>query len=149
MDYTNIEKIKNNITNNFSKINTNSLLLKIKNSSSVIECESIFNEFIESFNEMKSNIILSISEELNQIKNNIEEKEISNNIINSEIKTIISQNKLKIKNISSNINDIYSSINLVNSNIEKKKYSLASSRVSKIISMKNIKRIFRFAMRMF
>ena len=137
MDDTNIEKIKNNITNNFSKIDTNTLLLKIKNSSSVIECESIFNEFIESFNEMKSNIILSISEELNQIKNNIEEKEISNNIINSEIKTIISQNKLKIKNISSNINDIYSSINLVNSNIEKKKYSLASSRISKIISIKN------------
>ena len=145
MDDTDIERIKNNISNDLSNINTNEFISKLKNSSSVLDCISISNEFIETFNEMKSKLILNISNELNQIKNAFEEKEISNNILQNEmlisysnIKNIINQNKLKTKNISSNINDIFTSVNLINSNLEKKKYSLASSRVSKIISMKNI-----------
>ena len=145
MDDSDIERIKNNISNDLSNINTNEFISKLKNSSSVLDCISISNEFIETFNEMKSKLILNISNELNQIKNAFEEKEISNNILQNEmlisysnIKNIINQNKLKTKNISSNINDIFTSVNLINSNLEKKKYSLASSRVSKIISMKNI-----------
>ena len=145
MDDSDIERIKNSITNDLSNINTDEFLSKLKNSPSVLECISISNEFIETFNEIKSKLISNISDELNQIKHVLEEKEISNNILQNEIlisysniKNIINQNKLKIKNISSNINDIYTSVNLINSNLEKKKYSLASSRVSKIISIKNI-----------
>ena len=144
MDDSNIDRIKNNISNNFSKIDTNTFISKLKNSSSVSECISLSNEFIESYNEIKSDIITFISDELNNLKQSFEEKEVSNNIFHNEIlvlfnnvKNIISQNKLKIKNISSNINDIYTGINLINSNIEKKKYSLASSRISKIINIKN------------
>ena len=145
MDDSDIERIKNSISNDLSNINTDEFLSKLKNSPSVLECISISNEFIETFNEIKSKLISNISDELNQIKHVLEEKEISNNILQNEIlisysniKNIINQNKLKIKNISSNINDIYTSVNLINSNLEKKKYSLASSRVSKIISIKNI-----------
>ena len=144
MDDSIINKIKSNISNDLSKINSNIFLSKIKNSLSVNECISISNEFIESFKEIKSNILLYISNELNNIKHSLEEKDVSNNILKNEIlilynniKNIITQNKSKIKNINSNINDIYSNINLINSNIEKKKYSLVSSRISKIISIKN------------
>ena len=144
MDDSFIEKIKNNLSNNFSKININTFTTKLKNSSSVSECILISDEFIESFKEIKSNIISFISDELNNIKQKLEEREISNNvfrndllIIYNNIKNLINQNKSKIKNISSNINDIYSGINLINSNIEKKKYSLASSRINKIIAIKN------------
>ena len=144
MDDSFIDKVKNNLSNNLSKINTNTFTTKLKNSSSVSECILISDEFIESFKEIKSNIISFISDELNNIKQKLEEKEISNNvfrndllIIYNNIKNLINQNKSKIKNISSNINDIYSGINLINSNIEKKKYSLASSRINKIIAIKN------------
>ena len=145
MDDSDIERIKNNISEDFSNITTDEFISKIRNSPSVLECISISNEFIKIFNETKSKIIINISNELNQIKHIIEDKEISNNILqnelsilNNNIKNIITQNKLKIKNIASNVNDIYSSVNLINSNLEKKKYSLASSRVSKIITIKNI-----------
>ena len=57
MDDSIIEKIKNNISNNLSKINTNTFITKIKNSSSVEDCISISNEFFESFKEAKLNII--------------------------------------------------------------------------------------------
>ena len=114
MDDSDIERIKNNISNDLLNINTNEFISKLKNSSSVLDCISISNEFIETFNEMKSKLILNISNELNQIKNAFEEKEISNNIFQNEmlisysnIKNIINQNKLKTKNISSNINDIF------------------------------------------
>ena len=144
MDDSNIDKIKNNISNNFSKLNANNFILKVKNSLSITECVTISDEFIESIKEIKSNIISFISDELNIIKQTLEEKEVSNNIFHNEIlvlfnniKNIITQNKLKIKNISSNINDIYTGMNLINSNIEKKKYSLASNRISKIINIKN------------
>ena len=144
MDDSNIDKIKNNISDKFSKINTNTFISKLKNSSSISECLSISNEYIESYNEIKSDIIKFISDELYNLKQSFEEKEVSNNIFHNEIlvlfnniKKIISQNKLKIKNITSNINDIYTGINLINSNLEKKKYSLASSRISKIINIKN------------
>ena len=144
MDDSNIATIKNNISSNLSIINTNAFISKIKNASSVSECLLISNEFIESINEIRTNIISDISKELSNIKQTLEEKEISNNVLNNEIsilfnniKNLISQNKSKIKLISSNINDIFSGINLINSNLEKKKYLLASSRISKIISIKN------------
>ena len=79
------------------------------------------------------------------IKKNINDYEISNNILNNEIsvlfnnlKNIVAQNKAKIKNINTNINDIYINLNLINSNIEKKKYQLASSRVEKLLQIKNM-----------
>ena len=106
MDDSIIEKIKNNISNNLTKINTNTFITKIKNSSSVADCISISNEFFESFKEAKLNIISLISAELYNIKQKLEEKEISNNVFRNElliifnnIKNIINQNKSKIKNI--------------------------------------------------
>ena len=48
------------------------------------------------------------------------------------------QNKSKLKNLNTNINDIYTNINLINSNIEKRKYQLASSRVEKLLQIKNM-----------
>ena len=55
----------------------------------------------------------------------------------NNLKIIINQSKLRMKNLYSNINDLNSSLNLITGNLEKKKYSLASSRIDKLFQLKN------------
>ena len=139
-----IKTILKRISNDLSKINIDTFLTQIQNSSLISECLDISLKFCETINNTKNIIYSGLSEELDLLKKNIGEYEVSNNILNNEIsvlfnnlKNIISQNKTKIKNINTNINDIYSNLNLINSNIEKRKYSLVTSRIEKLFQIKN------------
>ena len=139
-----IKNILKRLSNDLSQINIDSFINQIQNTTLVTECIDISLKFCELINNTKNNVYLGLSEELNILKKNIGEFEVSNNILNNELlvvfsnlKNIIAQNKTKIKNISSNVNDIYSNLNLINSNLEKKKYSLAVSRVEKLMQIKN------------
>ena len=139
-----IKTILKRISNDLSKINIDTFLTQIQNSSLISECLDISLKFCETINNTKNIIYSGLSEELDLLKKNIGEYEVSNNILNNEIsvlfnnlKNIISQNKTKIKNINKNINDIYSNLNLINSNIEKRKYSLVTSRIEKLFQIKN------------
>ena len=55
----------------------------------------------------------------------------------SNLKTIVNQSKLKLKNLSTNINALNSNLNLISGNLEKKKYSLATSRIEKLFQLNN------------
>ena len=140
-----IKKILKRLSNDLSQININTFLTQIQNSTLVTECIDISLKFCETINNIKNTAYSGLSEELDLLKKNISEYEITNNIINNEIqilfnnlKNIITQNKTKIKSINTNISDIYTNLNLINSNIEKRKYSLASSRIEKILQIKNM-----------
>ena len=139
-----MNKILKFISSELSKINTYNFLNQIQCSEQVTECLDISKNFCELINNTKNNIYSGVSNEFDSLKKNIGEFEESNNILNNEIfvmisnlKNIIAQNKTKIKSLSSNINDIYTNLNLINSNIEKKKYTLAVARVEKILQIKN------------
>jgi hypothetical protein len=122
-----MNKILKFISSELSKINTYNFLNQIQCSEQVTECLDISKNFCELINNTKNNIYSGVSNEFDSLKKNIGEFEESNNILNNEIfvmisnlKNIIAQNKTKIKSLSSNINDIYTNLNLINSNIEKK-----------------------------
>ena len=139
-----MNKILKFISSELSKINTKNFLNQIQKSELVKEIIDISNKFCDLINNTKNSIYSGVSDELDLLKNNIGEFEVPNNTLNNEIlfmisnlKNIIAQNKTKIKSLSSNINDIYTNINLVNSNIEKRKYTLAVGRVEKILQIKN------------
>lgn len=138
-----MNKILKFISSELSKINTYNFLNQIQCSEQVTECLDISKNFCELINNTKNNIYSGVSNEFDSLKKNIGEFEESNNILNNEIfvmisnlKNIIAQNKTKIKSLSSNINDIFTNLNLINSNIEKK-YTLAVARVEKILQIKN------------
>ena len=139
-----MNKILKHISNEFSKINIKNFLNQIQHSEQVTHCLDISIKFCELINDIENNINSAVSDEFESLKKNIGEFEVPNNILNNEIlfmisnlKNIIAQNKTKIKNLSSNINDIYTNLNLINSNIEKKKYTLAVARAEKIFQIKN------------
>ena len=133
------------LSNDLSQINIDTFLKQIQNSTQVTECYDISLKFCEIINNTKNKAYFGLSEELESLKKNFGDYEVSNNILNNEIsvlfnnlKNIVTQNKIKIKNINTNINDIYTNLNLINSNIEKKKYQLAISRVEKLLQIKNM-----------
>ena len=119
-----MNKILKFISSELSKINTYNFLNQIQCSEQVTECLDISKNFCELINNTKNNIYSGVSNEFDSLKKNIGEFEESNNILNNEIfvmirnlKNIIAQNKTKIKSLSSNINYIYTNLNLINSNI--------------------------------
>ena len=138
------KKILKRLSNDLSQINIDNFLSQIQNATLLTECIDISLKFCEIINNAKNSAYLGLNEELELLKKNIDDFEASNNIVNNELlvlfsnlKNIIAQNKTKIKSINSNINDIFTNLNLINSNIEKKKYSLASSRIEKLYQLKN------------
>ena len=131
------------ISNNLEKININNFLEDIKKAKETNEFYELSNQFCDTIIDSKSKILLILSEEKEKIFNNNSQINIKfkntnneqNQLINN-IKSIINQSKLKLKNLTSNINDLNSTLNLITGNLEKKKYSLATSRVEKLIQLR-------------
>ena len=137
-----LNKIIQQISNNLDRINTEIFLNNLKDAKEVKECYEISNQFSDTIIDSKNKILLYLSEEkeklLNKIQKNINDNNnIDLNKLMNNLKSNINQSKLKLKNIHSNINDLNSNLNLISGNLEKKKYSLATSRVEKLFQLKN------------
>ena len=137
-------KIIQQISNNLDKININNFLNSIKDIKEIKECLDISNQFCETITDSKNKIFLYLSEEKEKFINdntqiNSYTKNTNNDLnkLMNNIKTIISQSKIKLKNLSSNINVLNSNLNLISGNLEKKKYSLATSRIEKLFQLNN------------
>ena len=140
----NLNKITQQISNNLDTINTDNFLKNIKDITEIKECYEISNQFCDTITDAKNKILLFLSEEKEKLlKNktliNMNLKNTNNDLnkLMNNLKSIINQSKLRLKNLSSNINDLNSSLNLITGNLEKKKYSLASSRIEKLFQLKN------------
>ena len=138
------DKIIQEISINLDKINTDNFLNQIKEIKEINECYDITKEFCNNILDSKNKILLYLSEEKEkllmnktQINENMKNTNIDLNKLISNLKSIINQSKLKLKNLTSNINDLNSNLNLITGNLEKKKYSLATSRVEKLFLLKN------------
>ena len=152
-------KILKQLSSDLSKINMDSYLFEMKNSSGTTECIDISLKFCEIINSVKAETYSNLKDALESfIKNKVGFDRICQSLKNDisslnsnikTIKTIITQSKTKIKSLSTNLNDLNSNLNLLNSNLKKKKYSLAESRIEKLIQLKetmsiNIKKIDNF-----
>ena len=140
----NLNKITQQISNNLDTINSDNFLKNIKDITEIKECYEISNQFCDTITDAKNKILLFLSEEKEKLlKNktliNMNLKNTNNDLnkLMNNLKSIINQSKLRLKNLSSNINDLNSSLNLITGNLEKKKYSLASSRIEKLFQLKN------------
>ena len=138
------DKIIQEISINLDKINTDNFLNQIKEIKEINECYDITKEFCNNISDSKNKILLYLSEEKEkllmnktQINENMKNTNNDLNKLISNLKSIINQSKLKLKNLTSNINDLNSNLNLITGNLEKKKYSLATSRVEKLFLLKN------------
>ena len=138
------DKIIQEISINLDKINTDNFLNQIKEIKEINECYDITKEFCNNILDSKNKILLYLSEEKEkllmnktQINENMKNTNNDLNKLISNLKSIINQSKLKLKNLTSNINDLNSNLNLITGNLEKKKYSLATSRVEKLFLLKN------------
>ena len=138
------KKIIKKISNNLDKINVDNFLTKIQAAKDISEYYEISKEFCNIIIESKKEILLYISEDLeslikikSQINANI--KSINNDLnqLVNNLKGIIAQSKFKIKNLNSNTNDLNSNLKLISGNLEKKKYSLAASRIEKLFQLKD------------
>ena len=140
----NCKKIIKKISNDLDKINVDNFLSKLQSAKEQDEYYEISKEFCNTINDSKKSILLNISEELEslvkaktEINSNIK---VINNDLNqlvNNLKATMSQTKLKLKNLTSNTNDLNSNLNLISGNLEKKKYSLAGSRIEKLFQLKN------------
>ena len=138
------DKIIQEISINLDKINTDNFLNQIKEIKEINECYDITKEFCNNILDSKNKILLYLSEEKEkllmnktQINENMKNTNNDLNKLISNLKSIINQSKLKLKNLTSNINDLNSNLNLITGNLEKKKYSLATSRIEKLFLLKN------------
>ena len=148
------DKIITRLTNALSQINPGEFMNQIKNVKESSEYIDISKKFCEIITNIKAQILFDISEEIKSLLVLQKDKPISdnnnddnsnsnlnlniyNNINNKDIKNILSQFKFKISNLSSNISDIYSGLNIISGNIKKQKYSLASLRIEKLIKLKD------------
>ena len=140
----NFNKITQQISDNLDSINTDNFLKNIKDINEINECYEISNQFCDTIINAKNKILLVLSEEKEkilknktQINTNLKNTNNDLNKLMNNLKSIINQSKLRLKNLYSNINDLNSSLNLITGNLEKKKYSLASSRIDKLFQLKN------------
>ena len=140
----NCKNIIKQISNDFEKINVEAFLNKIQEAKEANEYYEISKEFCDVINNTKKDTLSYISQELESLikaksENNTNVRTINNelNQFINNIKGFINQNKLKLKNLTSNTNDLNSNLNLISGNLEKKKYSLASSRIEKLFQLKN------------
>ena len=140
----NFNKITQQISDNLDSINTDNFLKNIKDINEINECYEISNQFCDTIINAKTKILLILSEEKEkmlknktQINMNLKNTNNDLNKLMNNLKSIINQSKLRLKNLYSNINDLNSSLNLITGNLEKKKYSLASSRIDKLFQLKN------------
>ena len=140
----NCKKIVNQISKDLDKINEETFLISIQNVKEENEYFEISREFCKTIIDTKKTILLNISEELESLMRT--KTEINSNIkmINNDlnqlinnVRSIINQSKFKLKGLTSNINDLNSNLNLITGNLEKKKYSLAISRIEKLFQLKN------------
>ena len=139
-----LNRIIQNISNNLDKIDINIFLNGIKDIKEIKECFEISNKFCETITDSKNKILLYLSEEKEKIINekiqiNSDNQNDNNYLIMlmNNIKSIINQSKLKLKNLSSNISTLNSNLKLIAGNLEKKKYSLATSRIEKLYQVNN------------
>ena len=124
----NCKNIIKQISNDFEKINVEAFLSKIQEAKEANEYYEISKEFCDIINDTKKDTLSYISQELeslikvkSEINSNV--KTINNDInqfING-IKGIINQSKFKLKNLTSNTNDLNSNLNLIKKKIKKKK----------------------------
>ena len=146
-------KIINKYTNALSQINPAEYISQIKNikeSSKIIEISKKFCKIIIN---VKAQILFDISDEIqslvtqkdksilennNEILDNRINSRLNNNKIFKELKSILSQFKLKISNILSNISELNSSLTIISTNLKKQKYSLAAVRLEKLFKLKDI-----------
>ena len=140
----NCKNIIKQISNDFEKINVEAFLNKIQEAKEANEYYEISKEFCDVINNTKKDTLSYISQELeslikvkSEINSNVRTINNDLNQFINNIKGIINQNKLKLKNLTSNTNDLNSNLNLISGNLEKKKYSLASSRIEKLFQLKN------------
>ena len=133
-------KIIKSVSNYLDKINTDTFLNQIQNVKEEKEYLEISKQFCTSISDVKKSIL----EELNSIGKskmelNSSVKTLNNdmNSLSNNLKSILNQTKFKLKSLLSNTNDLNSNLNLISGNLEKKKYSLASSRVEKLFQLKN------------
>ena len=140
--------IINKFTNALSQINPIVFMNQIKNVKESSQFLEISKKFCEIITNTKAQILFDISEEIHSLVNQKDSSIINNTIdktlnlnINNEItkdvKSILSQFKLKISAISSNISELNSSLNIISGNLKKQKYSLASSRIEKLYKLKD------------
>ena len=140
----NCKKIIKQISNNLDKINVENFLNKIQSVKEPNEYYEISKELCNTIIESKTEILLNISKELEtfvqakaEINSNIKTLNNDLNQLINNLKGIIAQSKFKLKNLITNINDLNSNLNLISGNLEKKKYSLAASRIEKLFQLKN------------
>ena len=140
----NFNKFICNISNNLEKINTDEFLNEMKSLKGEEQCYEKSIQFCNIIINSKNNILLILSKEkenyimnVNQMNSIIKNNKNELNQLINNLKSIVNQSKLKLKNLSSNINDLNSNLNLITGNLEKKKISLASSRVEKLFQLKN------------
>ena len=140
----NLNRITQQISNNFELINTEIFLKSMREIKEIEECPKISSKFCDTIIDCKNKILLFLSDEKEKLINNKTQLNMNlkntnddlNKLMNN-LKSIVNQSKLRLKNLSSNINDLNSNLNLITGNLEKKKYSLAASRVEKLFQLKN------------
>ena len=83
-----IKTILKRLSNDLSQINIDTFLKQIQNSTQVTECYDISLKFCELINTTKNKAYFGLSEELDLLKKNFVDYDITNNIINNEISVL-------------------------------------------------------------